>query len=72
MQTEARILEDVLAAYRDRSVVFVTHRVGMARLADQVCVLEHGRLAGVGTHDGLLLECETYRALHGGKPARAS
>ena len=72
MQTEARILEDVLAAYRDRTVAFVTHRVGMARLADQVCVLDHGRLVGVGTHDDLLLECETYRALHGGKPARAS
>ncbi|MBV9774291.1 MAG: peptidase domain-containing ABC transporter, partial [Gemmatimonadetes bacterium] len=27
LQTEARILEDVLAAYRDRTVVFVTHRV---------------------------------------------
>ncbi|HEX6748763.1 MAG TPA: peptidase domain-containing ABC transporter [Longimicrobium sp.] len=66
MATEARILETLVREYRDHTVVFVTHRIAMARHADQVCVLENGRVAGVGPHAALLRECEAYQRLHGG------
>ncbi len=43
-----------LADLRDRMTVFmITHRLDLARGADQICVLDHGRLAEAGTWDDL-------------------
>ena len=66
MQTETEILRDLFARVGGKTVVFVTHRVQTAALADQICVIEAGRVAGVGTHAELMRDCEPYRLLHGG------
>lgn len=63
VETEAAILHDLFGSVRDRTVLFVTHRVATARLADQICVMEDGRSVGVGSHQSLLGECDTYRRL---------
>lgn len=65
MQTEGDLLRDLFARLRGRTVVFVTHRVSTAALADQIVVVERGRVVGTGTHDALMADCETYRQLHG-------
>ena len=65
MQTEAEILRGLFARYARRTLVFVTHRVSTAALADQICIVERGKVAGVGTHDALLRECDAYRRLQG-------
>jgi ABC-type multidrug transport system fused ATPase/permease subunit len=39
---------------RDRTTILVSHRLGMARLADRIVVLEHGRVIEQGTHDSLV------------------
>jgi len=66
LQTESEILRDLFARRGGKTVVFVTHRVQTAELADQICVIDHGRVAGVGTHAELLRDCEAYRQLLGG------
>ena len=66
MQTETEILRDLFARLEDRTVVYVTHRVPTAALADQVCVIQAGRVHAVGTHAELLLEDELYQNLHEG------
>jgi len=66
MQTETEILRDLFARVEEKTVIFVTHRVQTAALADQICVIEGGRVAGVGTHAELMRDCEVYRLLHGG------
>jgi ABC-type multidrug transport system fused ATPase/permease subunit len=66
MQTETEILRDLFARVEGKTVIFVTHRVQTAALADQICVIDAGRVAGVGTHADLLRDCEPYRLLHGG------
>jgi ABC-type multidrug transport system fused ATPase/permease subunit len=66
MQTETEILRDLFARVGGKTVIFVTHRVQTAALADQICVIDGGRVAGVGTHAELMRDCETYRLLHGG------
>jgi ATP-binding cassette subfamily B protein len=47
-------------------VIFVTHRVSTAALADQIVVMENGTVAAVGTHADLSRDCEPYRAMLGG------
>jgi ABC-type multidrug transport system fused ATPase/permease subunit len=72
LQTEGEILRDLFARMEGKTVIFVTHRVATAALADQVVVVEAGRVAGVGTHAELMEESEVYRRLQGGgmEPAR--
>lgn len=66
MQTETEILRDLFGRLEGKTVIFVTHRVQTAALADQICVIEAGRVVGTGTHAELIRDCETYRQLHGG------
>jgi ATP-binding cassette subfamily B protein len=37
-----------------RTAILISHRVGFARLADRIFVLDKGRLAELGTHDELI------------------
>ncbi|HEX8905303.1 MAG TPA: peptidase domain-containing ABC transporter [Longimicrobiaceae bacterium] len=66
MQTETEILRDLFQRMQGKTIIFVTHRVQTAALADQICVIEAGRVVGTGTHAELIRDCETYRLLHGG------
>ncbi len=42
------------------TVIIVTQRVSIAAEADQVIVIDDGRLVGAGTHESLLTDCTTY------------
>jgi ABC-type bacteriocin/lantibiotic exporter with double-glycine peptidase domain len=66
MQTETEILRDLFARMEGKTVIFVTHRVSTAALADQVVVVAAGRVAAVGTHAELMQGSEIYRLLQGG------
>jgi ABC-type multidrug transport system fused ATPase/permease subunit len=65
MQTETEILRDLFNRVQGKTVLFVTHRVATAALADQVVVIEAGRVVGTGTHTELMRDCEPYRQLNG-------
>jgi len=65
LQTEGEILRDLFARIAGKTVVFVTHRVATAALADQVVVVEAGRVVAVGTHAELMQGSEAYRKLQG-------
>lgn len=66
MQTETEILRDLFLRLENKTVVFVTHRVQTAALADHIVVVEAGRVVGSGTHAELMRDSETYRQLYGG------
>ncbi|HEU4557778.1 MAG TPA: ABC transporter ATP-binding protein [Longimicrobium sp.] len=66
MQTETEILRDLFSRLTGKTVIFVTHRVQTATLADQIVVVQAGRVVGAGTHADLMRDSEVYRNLHSG------
>ncbi len=58
--TDARLRAALAAETRDAAVVIVGQRIATIRNADQIIVLDDGRIEGVGTHEQLLATCPTY------------
>lgn len=61
--TDARLRAALAAQTRDAAVLIVAQRVSTIRQADQIVVLDHGRIVGLGSHDELLARCQTYREI---------
>jgi ATP-binding cassette subfamily B protein len=51
---ESEIFERMLNATRECTTVLISHRFSTVRHADQICVLEHGRVVELGSHDDLM------------------
>lgn len=62
-QNEQLILDAIDASAADRTLVVVAHRLSTVTDADQIIVLDDGRVAGVGTHASLMESSELYRDL---------
>jgi ATP-binding cassette subfamily B protein len=62
--TEEEILSRLRGVMRQRTSIIVAHRVSTVREADQICVLQDGRIAERGTHDELVKRNGLYAALH--------
>jgi ATP-binding cassette subfamily B protein len=60
LATDARLRAALKPTTRESTVIVVAQRVSSIIDADQIIVLDEGRLAGVGTHDELLESCPTY------------
>ena len=60
---EAEIFERVLAATRHCTTILVSHRFSTVRHADRICVLEHGRVVELGSHDELMQTAGRYRTM---------
>ena len=61
--TRTRIMDTLRTHATDRAVLLITHQLHLVRHADRILVLDHGRLAGSGTHENLLIACAPYRTL---------
>lgn len=57
---EKKIVEALNAAFKDRTVIVVAHRLSTIRNADQIIVLHQGRIAEIGNHENLMTKKGEY------------
>jgi ABC-type multidrug transport system fused ATPase/permease subunit len=62
--TEARIRVGLREAMKNRTTLIIAHRLSTIALADEVVVLDQGRIAARGTHDELLETSTVYRDIY--------
>jgi ABC-type multidrug transport system fused ATPase/permease subunit len=60
---EAEIFERILSETRHCTTILISHRFSTVRHADRICVLEHGHVIELGTHDELIAKGGRYRAM---------
>ena len=63
MKTDAKLREELSREEKDATKIIVAQRVSTILNADQILVLDEGKVAGLGTHDELLDNCEVYRQI---------
>jgi len=61
--TDVRLRAALTPATAERATLIVAQRVATIRGADEILVLEHGRIVGRGTHDELLASNATYQEI---------
>ena len=62
-KTDAALRRALHANIREATVIIVAQRISTIMHADQIIVLDEGKMVGIGTHEQLLAECETYREI---------
>jgi ABC-type multidrug transport system fused ATPase/permease subunit len=60
---EAEIFRRLLEVTRGTTTILVSHRFSTVRHADRICVLEHGRVVELGTHDELMTHGGRYATM---------
>ncbi len=60
---EAEIFERLLTATRRCTTILISHRFSTVRRADRICVLEHGKVVELGSHDELMALAGRYRTM---------
>jgi ABC-type multidrug transport system fused ATPase/permease subunit len=60
---EAEIFDRVLTATRQCTTILISHRFSTVRHADRICVLEHGKVIELGSHDELMAHGGRYRTM---------
>ena len=63
-ETEEKILNNLLKLTKDKTTIIVSHRVSSAKNADQIIVLEDGKVIESGTHESLINSDGYYKELY--------
>lgn len=62
--TDARLRAALRNLQGNKTIFIVSQRTSSIQFADQIIVMDDGQVAGIGTHEQLLEQCETYREIY--------
>ena len=62
-ENEAKVQAAFAKLAQNKTVLMIAHRLKTVERADQILVMDKGKLVGTGTHEELLTGCETYKRL---------
>ena len=62
--TDAKLRQSIRSMKSDPTVFIVSQRAASILHADQIIVLDDGAVAGIGTHESLLRDCEVYQEIY--------
>ncbi|SEH59938.1 ATP-binding cassette, subfamily B [Ruminococcus flavefaciens] len=65
MKTDAALRKELKKYVKNSAVIIVAQRISTIMNADQIIVLDEGRLVGKGTHKELMKSCDTYKQIAG-------
>ncbi len=63
LKTDAALRKALAEKVKDSTVIIVAQRISTILHAEQIIVLEDGKIVGKGTHEELLHNCDTYRQI---------
>ncbi|OTP10186.1 hypothetical protein A5844_001884 [Enterococcus sp. 10A9_DIV0425] len=61
---EVKVFDEFFNRSENKIGVFITHKIGAAKSASKIIVLDNGSIVGTGTHEQLLSSCPTYKELY--------
>ncbi len=63
LKTDKILREELAKRTKDKTVIIVAQRISTIMNADQIIVLDEGKIVGKGTHEELIKTCETYKQI---------
>lgn len=60
LKTDLKLRTELAEITKDKTVIIVAQRISTILNADQIIVLDEGKIVGIGTHSELMKTCETY------------
>ena len=61
LKTDMLVRKNIKENLSDKTIIMIAQRIGTIKNADQILVLDNGKIAGLGTHEKLLKNCKVYR-----------
>ena len=61
---ESKIYEEYDAMSKEKTSIFISHRLASTKFCDRIILLEHGKIIEEGTHNELMNQNKTYRKMY--------